>query len=245
MKVWALQHLTRRYTINPRILNSNYQAFRPSGVPRVPKPRAGYATSTSYSGTSRATGARLHVRRRIAAVSPTSGIWKTTAAPASATPAFATHPLQRKETDRSKGSMSTASAVTAWEDLEGREDTAAIFYDGQVGSIHQRKLSESHDTISAGVHETLRAALIAVAAGILSALTLMLYVLVSPAQALAAGDAQGVPGSGPGCTMSTNPSYSMVSCDRTGLDRDGRLLGCRFVPSMCLMGCLVDTHSLE
>ncbi|CAM9663126.1 unnamed protein product [Laminaria digitata] len=36
----------------------------------------------------------------------------------------------------------------------------------------------------------------------------------------------GMPGSGLGCSTSTNPSYSMVSCERTGLDRDGRLLGC-------------------
>ncbi|CAN0153853.1 unnamed protein product [Ectocarpus sp. 4 AP-2014] len=36
----------------------------------------------------------------------------------------------------------------------------------------------------------------------------------------------GIPGSGLGCTTSTNPSYSLVSCNRTGLDRNGRLLGC-------------------
>lgn len=43
--------------------------------------------------------------------------------------------------------------------------------------------------------------------------------------------ADGLPGSSPGCsTTATNPSYTVVSCERTGLDRDGRLLGCRFVP---------------
>lgn len=42
--------------------------------------------------------------------------------------------------------------------------------------------------------------------------------------------ADGLPGSSPGCsTTTTNPSYTVVSCERTGLDRDGRLLGCRFV----------------
>lgn len=43
--------------------------------------------------------------------------------------------------------------------------------------------------------------------------------------------AEGMPGSGPGCSTTTNPSYSMVSCARTGLDRNGRLLGCRWVRS--------------
>lgn len=37
----------------------------------------------------------------------------------------------------------------------------------------------------------------------------------------------GMPGSGPGCSTSANPSYTMVSCERVGLDRRGRLLGCR------------------
>eukprot|EP00752_Nemacystus_decipiens_P006957 g6243.t1 len=44
-----------------------------------------------------------------------------------------------------------------------------------------------------------------------------------PAPSLAA---EGMPGSGPGCSTTTNPSYSVVSCVRTGLDRNGRLLGC-------------------
>lgn len=49
---------------------------------------------------------------------------------------------------------------------------------------------------------------------------------VNPVTALA----DGLPGSSPGCsTTATNPSYTVVSCERTGLDRDGRLLGCRFV----------------
>lgn len=48
----------------------------------------------------------------------------------------------------------------------------------------------------------------------------------------------GMPGSGPGCTTSTNPSYSLVSCERTGLDRDGRLLGCR-----CVLR-LLDSHKV-
>lgn len=60
------------------------------------------------------------------------------------------------------------------------------------------------------------------AAGLSLALSI---ILSSPASSLAAGS--GMPGSGPGCTSSTNPSYSLVSCERTGLDRDGRLLGCR------------------
>lgn len=47
-----------------------------------------------------------------------------------------------------------------------------------------------------------------------------------PVQSLAA---EGMPGSGPGCSTTTNPSYSLVSCERTGLDRNGRLLGCRWV----------------
>lgn len=49
--------------------------------------------------------------------------------------------------------------------------------------------------------------------------------VITPSSSMAADS--GMPGSGPGCTTSTNPSYSVVSCERTGLDRDGRLLGCR------------------
>eukprot|EP00903_Cladosiphon_okamuranus_P006941 g6755.t1 len=47
------------------------------------------------------------------------------------------------------------------------------------------------------------------------------FVLPAPSMA-----ADGMPGSGPGCSTTTNPSYSVVSCVRTGLDRNGRLLGC-------------------
>ncbi|CAM9542089.1 unnamed protein product [Scytosiphon promiscuus] len=60
-----------------------------------------------------------------------------------------------------------------------------------------------------------------IAAGLSLALSILLS---SPASSLAADS--GMPGSGPGCSTSTNPSYSLVSCERTGLDRDGRLLGC-------------------
>lgn len=54
---------------------------------------------------------------------------------------------------------------------------------------------------------------------------LALSLFVASADAAAADPS--MPGSGLGCSTSTNPSYSMVSCERTGLDRDGRLLGCR------------------
>lgn len=64
----------------------------------------------------------------------------------------------------------------------------------------------------------------AAAAGLSVALAVFSFAL--PAPSLAAG---GMPGSGPGCSTTTNPSYSVVSCVRTGLDRDGRLLGCRWV----------------
>ncbi|CAM9816625.1 unnamed protein product [Pylaiella littoralis] len=62
---------------------------------------------------------------------------------------------------------------------------------------------------------------VAAVAGLSLALSLL---FAHPAASLAAES--GMPGSGPGCSTSTNPSYSMVSCDRTGLDRNGRLLGC-------------------
>lgn len=43
--------------------------------------------------------------------------------------------------------------------------------------------------------------------------------------------AENLPGTAPGCASTTNPSgYTIVSCDRRGLDRNGRLLGCRCVP---------------
>lgn len=61
--------------------------------------------------------------------------------------------------------------------------------------------------------------------GSLAAAGLLALSFVTNAGAAAADP--GMPGSGLGCSTSTNPSYSMVSCERTGLDRDGRLLGCR------------------
>lgn len=74
----------------------------------------------------------------------------------------------------------------------------------------------------------------AAAAGLGVALALALSL---PAQSLAA---EGMPGSGPGCSTTTNPSYSMVSCERTGLDRNGRLLGCRWVGSVTFFGAAED-----
>lgn len=38
-----------------------------------------------------------------------------------------------------------------------------------------------------------------------------------------------IPGTAEGCITTTNPSgYTIVSCERQGLDRNGRLLGCRY-----------------
>lgn len=50
--------------------------------------------------------------------------------------------------------------------------------------------------------------------------------------------AASMPGTAPGCTSTSNPSgYTLVTCDRQGLDRNGRLLGCRCVPiASCFLG---------
>lgn len=62
------------------------------------------------------------------------------------------------------------------------------------------------------------------AAAALLALSLM---FAHPAPALA----DSMPGMASGCSSTTNVSgYTIVTCDRQGLDRDGRLLGCRCVP---------------
>lgn len=75
---------------------------------------------------------------------------------------------------------------------------------------------------------TLKAQSLGAAAGLL-ALSLL---FANPVRALA----DSMPGTAPGCSSTTNVSgYTMVTCDRQGLDRDGRLLGCRCCK--CVVGC--------
>lgn len=66
---------------------------------------------------------------------------------------------------------------------------------------------------------TLKGRSLDVAAGLLTLSLLFSH----PVRALA----DSIPGMAPGCSSTTNVSgYTMVTCDRQGLDRDGRLLGC-------------------
>ncbi|CAM9341176.1 unnamed protein product, partial [Sphacelaria rigidula] len=70
------------------------------------------------------------------------------------------------------------------------------------------------------LHKTAKSVACGGAAAGLLALSLM---VAHPVRALA----DSMPGMASGCSSTTNVSgYTIVTCDRQGLDRDGRLLGC-------------------
>lgn len=121
---------------------------------------------------------------------------------------------------RPVNTVNTAAAAAAVSKTTSTKE-AGISVGSHAPSTSEPAASLEHQVVSLDGHHNWRARGGSLAAAGLLALSLF----VASADAAAADPS--MPGSGLGCSTSTNPSYSMVSCERTGLDRDGRLLGCR------------------